>query len=1069
MRTLWGLALAAAAWGQAPTATVVGRIEDASKASLPEVKVQIRNKNTGESREILTATDGEFAATNLAPGLYELFAEKPGFKKVHETEFELQVDQTARFDLRMMVGDVSESVEVRDEVPLLNTENATRGEVIVTQEIIEMPLEGRDFNDLTFMVPGVARRAQGGSGSALNINGARSDNTSFLIDGFANNNMRSGGAQARPPIDALQEYKLQTNGYPAEYGRRAGGVMTMALKTGTNQLHGTLFEFARDDAFDARNFFDAEKSDLRRNQFGGTLHGPILFPRVYNGRNRTFFLGSWESYRQTQGVTRLSRVPTQLERFGDFSQTKDPTTGKIIGLKDPVGNTTFPGNLIPASRIHLVSRNLLPFYPAPNAPGQVNNSRANRADTDHWDSFLGKLDHRLNEKDNLSGRYMLRRNDQGNPFGGSDTGLFGNRTPERLSLGGVTWTRLWTPALIHELRLGFSRQAQKAHSIQYGTDWNARLGLPSPSNPETYGFPRVTVRDLVALGNAADQPLRYTMSDIELGGSLTLVRDRHIWKFGGDVIQMQYFQPSLNNMRGTFNFLGRWTSDPFADFLLGYLNNATRKTNGADPQLISWMSGLFVQDDWRAGRSLTLNLGLRYEMNLPMSDRRGRLANFVPEYGKIAIADRNSLANLDQVIQEAGLAAKIGYASDYGLPRSIVRPNRGMIAPRFGFAWRPRASNRMAVRGGYGVFYTASLTNPVRGDLADVFPFSVNQTFNRQTSDPNTVSFSTPFPANRITLDGVTNSSGFQVWQPAPYLQSWNMTVERDLGAATAIEIAYVGSKGTHLGRRYNVNQPFRDPALRPTPSGSFPRPYPGINDVTYYAFGSNSNYHAGILTWRRRFARGFFFRINYVYSKSIDDASQLSGSGDGGYGGAQDARNLSLEHGRSDFDNGHAMTMSFSWQPPFRRSRWTRGWQVTGSGRAYTGQPLTAKTSNVQLDQGEANRPDRVAKGTVEHPTPERWFDLSAFPLVPAGAFRFGNSGRNILDGPGFAGINFGLLRRFKTGERSYLQLRWEVFNILNRANFNLPNVNVNAATGGTITEADPPRVMQLAAKWVF
>lgn len=1069
MRVLCCLALAAAAWGQAPTATVAGRFEDASRASLPEVTVRIRNINTGAWRTTATGTDGEFAVTNLAPGIYELLGEKPGFKKIHETEFELQVDQTARFEFRMSVGDVTESVEVRAEVPLLNTENASRGEVIVTQEIIEMPLEGRDFNDLTFMTPGVARRSQGGSGSALNINGARADNTTFLIDGFGNNNMRGGGAQARPPIDALQEYKLQTNGYPAENGQRAGGVMTMVLKTGTNQLHGTLFEYLRDDAFDARNFFDAGKSHLRRNQFGGTVHGPVWLPRLYNGRNRTFFLGSWESYRQAQGATRLGRVPTELERAGDFSQTVDAALGKIVSLKDPLGTAGFPGNLIPASRVHAVSRSLLPFYPVPDLPGQVNNFRANRSDNDRWDSFLGKIDHRLTDKDNLSGRYMRRQNNQQNPFSGSDAGLFGNRTREALSLGGVSWTRVWTPAMIHEIRLGFSRQAQSTRTVQSGTDWNSRLGLPSPENPEVHGFPRVTVRDLAALGNAADQPMRFTASGLDLGGTVTLVRSRHIWKFGGDALQMQFFQPSLNNMRGTFNFLGRWTNDPFADFTLGYLNNATRKVRSADPQLVSWLGGLFAQDDWRVGRALTLNLGLRYEINLPMYDRKGRLANFVPEYGKIVLAQRDTLPGLDQIVQDAGLTARIGYAEDYGLPRSTVFANWKMLAPRFGFAWRPFGTGRMVARGGYGVFYAVSLTNPVRGDLADVFPFSVNQTFNRQTANPETVSFSSPFPASRVVLDGVTNSAGFQVRPPPQYLQSWNLTIEREIGRATAIEIAYVGSKGTHLGRRYNVNQPFRDPALRPSGTGAFPRPFAGINDIDFYAFGSNSIYNAGMMIWRRRFARGIFFRANYVYSKSIDAASQLSGSGDGGVGGAQDARNLRLERGRSDFDTGHTMTMNFSWELPFRRKRWLRGWQLTGSGRAYTGQPFTAKTSNVQLDQGEANRPDRIAKGTLPNPTPERWFDLSAFPVVPAGAFHFGNSGRNILDGPGWAGINLGLYKRFRTGERSYLQIRWEVFNLLNHPNFQLPSGNVNALTGGTITQADPPRSMQLAAKWVF
>ncbi|MBL8223119.1 MAG: Plug domain-containing protein, partial [Bryobacterales bacterium] len=289
-----------------------------------------------------------------------------------------------------------------------------------------MPLEGRDFNDLTFMVPGVARRAKGGSGSALNINGARSDNTNFLIDGFTNNSMRGGGAQARPPIDALQEYKLQTTGYPAEYGRLAGGVMNMVLKTGTNAIHGTFFEFFRDDAMDARNFFDTQKSQLRRNQFGGTVHGPVVLPKLYNGRDRTFFLASWESYRQNQGVNRLGRVPTERELSGDFSQTVEIATNRPLVLRDPLAaNVPFANNLIPESRIDPIARQVRTFYPAVNRPGQLNNFRANAADRDKWNSLLFKADHRLNTRDNLSGRYMVRINDQDNPFNGSDAGTFG--------------------------------------------------------------------------------------------------------------------------------------------------------------------------------------------------------------------------------------------------------------------------------------------------------------------------------------------------------------------------------------------------------------------------------------------------------------------------------------------------------------------------------------------------------------------------------------------------------------------------------------------------------------------
>ena len=435
MRVLWVLMLTLLAYGQTPTATVVGTIEDPSGASLPGVKIQIQNIDTGELRGAVTEIEGEFAVTNLAPGTYSFVGEKPGFKKIHEAEFELEADQTARFEFKMMVGDVSESMEVRADVPLINTENATRGDVIAKHEIMEMPLEGRDFNDLTFMVPGVNRAAQGASGSALNINGTRSDNTTFLVDGFQNNSMKGGGAQVRPPIEALHEYKLHTSAYQAEYGRLAGGVMSMVLRSGTNQLHGSLFEFLRNDVFDARNFFDAGKSSLRRNQYGATVSGPIYLPKLYNGHNRTFFLFSWESYRQIQGTTRLAAVPTELERTGNFTQSRDTATGKIVNLTDPLSKAAFPGNVIPVTRLSAVSKNILPYFPLPNLPGQVNNFRASSADTDNWRTLLGKVDHRLTDKDNLSDRYVRRKNDTGNPFNGSDSGLFGNRTPDRAESG----------------------------------------------------------------------------------------------------------------------------------------------------------------------------------------------------------------------------------------------------------------------------------------------------------------------------------------------------------------------------------------------------------------------------------------------------------------------------------------------------------------------------------------------------------------------------------------------------------------------------------------------------------
>jgi hypothetical protein len=533
----------------------------------------------------------------------------------------------------------------------------------------------------------------------------------------------------------------------------------------------------------------------------------------------------------------------------------------------------------------------------------------------------------------------------------------------------------------------------------------------------------------------------------------------------------RFNQLAVNNLRGLYNFLGRWTNDPYADFLTGLLNNSTRRLDGPLTHLSSTTIGLFAQDDWRVTRSLTLNLGVRYEVALPMRERDGKLANFVPELGKIVIASDKALPDLADRLQSAGLTGKVAYASDSGLPDSLVQAQWRNVAPRFGFAWRPAwmgTHNQGVIRGGYGIFYGSSLQNPIRQDLAEAFPFAINQTFNRLTTDPSVVTFQDPFPVRRLALDGATNAAGYETNPKPQYLQSWNLTIEKALSKDLAIEVAYVGSKGTHLGRRYDINQPFRDPARRLS-GGGFPRPITGLNTINYYAFGSNSNYHAGMFTLQRRFARGAFFRVNYVISKSIDDASQISGNAAGGYPGAQDSRNLSLERGRSDFDNLHTATFNYSYELPFRKNIWLAGWQLAGSGRMYSGQPFTPRVSNVQLDQGEANRPDRIASGRLEVRTPEAWFDIGAFPVVPNGAFRFGNSGRNIVNGPGFAGLNFSMLKRITLRERQALQFRWEVFNALNRANFPLPENNVNAAQGGTLNEALAGRSMQVALKYIF
>ena len=1044
---------------------------------MPAASVEVRNLETGEVRRAATDERGGYTIPNLMPGRYDTEVNAAGFRHSKQTGLELQVDQTARLDFTLEVGAVTESVEVTAQVPQINTENAVKGDVIVNQEIVSMPLEGRDFFELGLLVPGVAEKREGSwQGSAMAVNGARPDNTNFVVDGFNNQNQRGGQAQVRPPIEAMQEFKVETSGFAAEFGRLAGGVVNMALKTGTNRLHGTLFEFLRNDKFDARNFFGADTSRLRRHQFGATLSGPVRVPKLYNGLNRTFFVVSWESLREQEGGLRLMRVPTDLERAGDFSQTVDGN-GKAIALKDPLspaacnapgGPGCFPGNVIPASRFHPASAALRSYYPSPNLSLGANNYRASALSKIRWDSFLYKIDHRLTDRDALSFRLTHRWDDSRTPFDGSELGTFGGRTTPGTMLGGISYTRTFSPAVINELRAGFSREKEGSATTYLGRNIAAELGIPgTTSDPNLVGFPAFKIRDLPAIGDAVQPPHHLAVNTFELADTVTWVRSGHTIKFGAALLRGQVFHIDNKNVRGTFNFQGRWTNAPFGDFLLGMLNTATRSASPTPIYVFNTDVGGFVQDDFRVRPNLTLNLGLRYEYSAPLHEKYGRLAGFVPEIGKLVIADDRAVPNLESQMRAAGLQGRVALAREAGLPESLSYANRKNFAPRFGLAWRPRGNNSMAVRGGYGVFYAATANNPIRLELGSVFPFAATETYTRDTRLPNLLTLSTPFPESLGKIGGTNDVSGQQL-RPAPqYLQTWNLTVEKQVGGATAVEVGYTGSKGTHLGRQVNINTPDRKlPLMRP--DGTFPRPLEQFNNIRLYLFDSNSNYNAGLVTLRRRFANNFFYRISYTFAKSLDDGSQISGQDRGG-GGPLDPRNRELDRGRSNWDTRHGFTTTFSYRTPARFGKWLGGWQAAGTGRMASGRPFTPSTSNAQEDLGEGSRPDRIAFGTLPNPGPERWFDTSAFPLVPLNSYRFGNSGRNILDGAGMVVFNLSFMKNFRLREMGTLQFRVESFNATNHTNLRLPDRNVNTVTAATIEAAGPARVFQAGLRFEF
>lgn len=1052
---------------QTPSASVVGRVTDSAGGVVPSVRVKLTNLDTNQAQEVTTRETGDFTAPNLAPGRYALEARHDGFQLHRRPEFTVAVDQVLRLDFSLQVGAVTESVTVVDTPPVLNTESGARGDVTTNDELREMPLAGRNFSDLAYLSGGVLPKGEDGDG-AFAINGARADNTGFLIDGMNNTQRRNTGSMVSPPLEGVQEFKMITSGFAAEYGRYAGGVLSVILKSGGNRLRGSLYQFMRNDLLDARNFFDVDKSKLRRHQFGATVSGPVIIPKLYDGRNKTFFLASWESLRQISGATRRSLVPLDGMINGDFSGAVD-ANGRALAITDPLNrNTPFPGKQIPSTRFDPVALKLAGYYPRANLAGSALNYLVQGNPNNNWDNFSMKMDHAFSQRDQFSARTLWRKTESFDPFTRSFIPEFGSSNSPFELLSGLRYTRTLSPSLILEANASFSRRTNNQGWAITGRDWSSEVGFTGGlKNPVALGLPQMEVSGYVILGHAYDLPKIWSYNNYQYTGNVTWIRGRHTIKSGGDFLRYQYFSRGFGDTRGRLTFLGRFTQEPFADFLMGYAQSSRRQLDAAGPYHLVSNYSAFIQDDFKVSSTLTLNIGLRYDLMKPPREKFGAWSSFVPSLGKIAIAGRGIIPDFDARISASGVAENVIMASAAGLPDTLVRPDTNDFAPRFGFAWRPRGGTKFVIRGGYGIFYgTSSLYR--LDEASDTYPFSINETYSAVTSNPLALTVSNAFPEARRRVGGITSTNGQDVNQASQYIQSWSLTTEREIGKGSVLEVAFAGSKGTNLPRRFDLNQPDRRLEVRQA-DGTFPRLFPQFQTINYIINGSNSIYNSGSVTVKRRFSKKLFVRAAYTYAKSIDESSNTGGTIAAGFPSAQDSRNLHGERGRSDFDIGHSMVGAFIWEPAIAKNILFRKWQLAGTTRAYTGAPFTPKVANVSLDLGEAVRPDRIASGRLAAPGADEWFDRAAFPLVARGSFRYGNSGRNVLDGPGFFTFDISLSRRFTITERTAMQFRWETFNLSNRANFNLPLTQVDVRGGATINTARGARVHQLGLRLEF
>ncbi len=1045
--------VAPATFAQTHRASIRGTLTDPSGAVLVRASIKVVNEETNEVRETLSNGDGGFAISSLSPGAHRVEVDAAGFKK-RVQKITLLVGQELRVDLALEAGSIQEEVVTIDSArALLKQDSPALGTVVEERQITELPLDGRNFLELALLAPGTAPSAPGSAGSvrgdfAFSANGAREDSNNFLLDGVYNLDPKLNSFGVRPPVDGIQEFEIATSTYDASFGRNAGAQVNVISKSGTNELHGTLYEFHRNAAFDARNFFaPASEPDPKyiRNQFGGSIGGPIR-------RDRTFFFGDYEGTRTREGVTRITNVPTLAERNGDFSQSL------FARPFNPFTQQPFPNGRIPVEFQNPVGRAIANLYPLPNRDVPFANFVSSPTSSDRNDNFDVRLDHRFSDESTFTARYSFGDRMLFDPFTGPSFSLvpgFGNFVPRRSQNLMLSETHSFSPALVNEARFAFSRVASAVTAEGRGSSLNRQVGLPELStNPRDFGLSFITVTGFSPIGDEFNNPQQSVSNVFQFLDNATYVRGAHLVRFGFEFRALQQNAFRDVQSRGFLTFSDRFplTGNALADLLLGFpaLTGGARLDNHQHLRGESY--ALFVNDSFRITPRLTLSAGLRYEYNSPPVDQEDRAALYDPATGTLSRVGTNNV------------------------PRGGYAPDRNNFAPRVGLAYTLNEAGTTVVRGGYGVYYDQPALAPGEGLYFNAPYFDFNLYFSLPGL-PLTVN--NPFPQN-FPLPLPDSALAFQRDLRTAYMQHWNLNLQQQLGASRVLEIGYAGSKGTKLLTARDINQP------RPSTLPFVLRPRPQFDDINLIESRGNSNYHSLQVRLQQRLTDGLALLSSYTYSKSIDDASNFfTSAGDPNF--PQDSQNLRLERGRSNFDVRHRLSASFSYELPFGRGRrfldgrglattLLSGFQLNGIVTLQSGRPFTvallseidnSNTGRSTLGFGANDRPNVAGDPAADRRTPERWFNTSAFTFPAFGTF--GNAGRNILDGPGYQNVNASLLKNTRLSERLNLQLRLEAFNLFNRPNFNLPDNFLGSPTFGQILSAREPRHLQFGAKLLF
>ena len=1078
---------ALAASAQMVNGTIAGTVADQGGAVVAGAKVILTNEAIGFTREVVTNESGQYVASSVPTGEYVITAEQAGFQKLRRSGIRLTAADTLTVDLQLNVGNVQETIEVTATAPLVQSQTAAVSNLVTNEQMVEMPLNGRTFTSLVLLTPG----AYAGSSNNLttspyamrgnvnySVNGSSAQNNSYLIDGMVNRNLWLSTLIMVPTVDSIQEFRVLTSNYSAEYGVAAGAITVVQTKSGSNSLRGSLYEFFRNDKLDANTFFNnrsaIEKPSFRRNEFGGTIGGPIR-------RDRTFFFGDYQGIRIRQPRSTVSTIPTlaqrEMVRTGDFSGLGTPIFDPEVTMTGQ--RLPFAGNRIPVSRLDPASLALINLLPDPTLPSATRNFVANPKIEQRTDQFDVRVDQNIGSADRIFFKYSFddtnlltpglipSRPNAGvpiSPYLSADGALTGTTTPLRNQSGTFNYVRVFSPSIINETRAGIIRWNQNITPL--GNEFNTAdaIGIPGINiNDKSGGLPAIAITGFGILGDNSTFPEDSASTSYQVENVLTIIRGAHTIKAGGLYVHHRFNGFSAFPTRGDFSFNGQFTRQigssgsqtALADFALGALSGSTRNVLSGTFGMRFFNTGAFVEDTWRVTNRLTWNYGLRYEVQAPPFEVYDRWSNFRVDTAQLEIADSDD--------------------------RRLRNFDTNNFSPRMGLTYLLTNDGKTVLRSGFGVSYVEA--GQGGGQLYKNLPFFFSQVLatDQNAAPARRLSQGLPVPVAPSLSDQRALSSGNpNAWDRDLQMtraMQWSLGVQREIFPDTLVEVSYVGTRTAGLIANVNLNQ------SRPGPGAQAQRrPYFSINpDVTNIAYRTNygaAKYHSLQVRGEKRYSRGLSATVAYTWSKYMSNVGQING---GGNGPPQDANCYRCEWGPMPEDRRHVAVINHNWELPFGPGRavLNKGvlaqiagaWTLTGIWSLSTGEHFTPTLATAVSNSagGGGDRPNRLRDGNL--PSDERsidqWFDLGAF--APSQQFTFGNAGRGILVGPGNFNVDLGVQRIFPLGESRRLQFRWEMFNAFNRANFNPPNAAIGNPQAGQISGTAPARIMQLALKLSF